>query len=260
VSTILKALQKRYSEPHRGDSPDAILARNAAYREAMHGPRWAAGQRWVTGVAVAALALAAVCVAGFLLLWLNGGLGRRPDPTKSAAIPTATSPAAPSSGQLGPGSPRESARLRTQPLLHPAVPPDLPPVDPTNAGLPVPSEEYIAGPQPSPRTGRLPVIPVPEAAILSSAPALAAPAAGAVGRSKPSNTAKSPYKDPVERDLNESLHLTGIVLDPKNPTALVNDSIVRVGDVVGGAKVLAIDNPSYVRVEYRGKQYRLELK
>jgi hypothetical protein len=41
---------------------------------------------------------------------------------------------------------------------------------------------------------------------------------------------------------------------------LINDEIVRVGDVIEGVKVLAIDNGSSVRVEYKGKQYDLELK
>ena len=247
MSTILKALQKRYAEPDRNDSPEAILARNAAYREAMHGSRRPAGQRWAMGVAVAALALAAVCVAGFLVLWLTGGLGRGPDATQLASVPA-------------PAPPAESAPVRPQPLLRPAVPPDLPPVEPTIPGLPVPSDVYVAGPQPSSRTDRLPVVPVPEATVLHPGPAPTTPAGDHPGQTAPANKARPTSRDPVENDLNESLHLTGILLDPKTPTALINDDIVRVGGVIEGAKILAIDNPSYVRVEYRGKQYRLELK
>ena len=45
----------------------------------------------------------------------------------------------------------------------------------------------------------------------------------------------------IERMKNYNLDLGGILYNPKAPKAVINDTIVKVGDVIEGAKVVAID-------------------
>ncbi len=72
----------------------------------------------------------------------------------------------------------------------------------------------------------------------------------------------SPSKEspaPEIKPKKPSFKLGGIVLTPKGPKAIINDNIVKVGDVVGGAKVLRIAKES-VDLSVDGVKLVLNLK
>jgi hypothetical protein len=126
---------------------------------------------------------------------------------------------------------RETVDLRTEPSLPSPAPATTPP--PVSAVRPTPSPIVLP---PAPIPGPTPLAVLPDTA-----------------------KAAAPTKS-ADQEVREFIRLTGVVWDPKTPMAIINDEIVGVGDVVEGVKILAIDSPSSVRVEYRGKQYKLELQ
>ena len=236
MSTILKALEKRRVEREAGPDPEAILERNAALREAARrGPAATGRLRWSAVLAAVSLVLVLACVIGTTWVLMNN-TGRRgatiPPSEEASPTPTPTIQSAQPERPAPTSTLRETVRLRTRPLLRSAP-----------AGEP--SEVYAAGPQASAPMAAPPPVATPQAALVFPPP----PDRAAT------TTAAATAQDP-----NVFLRLTGILRDPKRPAALINDEIVRVGDVVEGVKVLAIDNSSSVRVEYKGKQYDLELK
>lgn len=248
MSTILKALGKRRAEQARGEDPEAILDRNAVYREEVRRQEfWAAKGPWIVVLASASAVLALLCGLVVFLFWPkpdadpDGVLAQRATPR---AVDSRSAPVVVPPEDAGPGSPlpRESIRLRAQPLLRPS------PTFPAPAPM-VPTIERIA-PLPPPAATPM-VTPAPIVVFVTPLPA-ATP-----GPPLPAATPPPKTTPPPSNELTEILRLTGVVLDPKNPTALINDQIVRVGDVIEGARVLAIDSPTFVRVEYRGKQYDL---
>jgi hypothetical protein len=250
VSTILKALEKRRIERDARGDPEAILERNAAHRrEDSSGPSSADGPRWTVLIAGISFVLALLCVIGTTLVWVNR-------PSRRADVPLTSEPSAPTPTPA-PASPRavaspepekpvetpvvrETVRLRTRPLLRSAPAGEA-------------SDVYAAGPQPASPAAAPPPVQVPQPIFILSPEMLRA-----VGGASDKTTATAAAQ--TAQDPNAFLRLTGILLDPKKPSALINDEIVRVGDVIQGVKVLAIDKPSSIRVEYRGKQYDLELK
>jgi len=272
VSTILKALDKRRGERERGDDPESLLERNAAYREAIRrrNRRAALGRRILFGFAF--LAIGAALAGSIALIWMGGRGGSRntgsmaalTSGTKAAATPTPTPAARPVATPRVPPRPivRQTVRLRTRPLLREKPrPAPKPPATPVAKPSPPPAPVYSAGPHPpAPKVTPTPApvaTPRPTAVVASKPTTPSAsrkPAAGPPKKETPPQSALA--KD----DPRNFLKLTGIVLDPKNPYALINERIVSVGDVVDGAKVLAIDSASSLRVEYHGKQYKLELK
>ena len=56
----------------------------------------------------------------------------------------------------------------------------------------------------------------------------------------------------------EGLVLNGIMWDSKNPLAIINSEVVKVGDELHGMKVAEITEKSVV-LEYEGKEYTLDL-
>jgi len=260
VSTILKALEKRRREHETKSDPEAILERNAAYRRmARGGSSPANAPPWVFVFAVVSFVLVLLCAIATALLWMRTKPGGNRTPEVSEAIPKAALPtptATPAPAAVQPVEParipilQETVRLRTRPMLRSAPTPDSSGVYAT--GSPSPS---LASP-PSP-------IATPQAILVFPAPVVFGQASGSPGGpTSGGKTTTTATAAPTQRGKNpgDFLQLTGIILDPKKPTALINDHIVQVGDVVEGVKVLAIDNPSSVRVEYEGKEYRLEMK
>jgi len=253
VSTILKALEKRRTERERGSEPEAILERNAAQRElARRRSSPGDGPRWMFVLAGICVVLALLCVAATVWVWFfapaRPGKVAQAAPKAARPTPTATPPAAAVRPVEPTATPslHESVRLRTQPLLRSAPILESPGV-------------YTVGP--SQRT------PVALQPVATPQPALVFPSPAAPGQSSGSLTSASgaekgsvPPPGQRSQDPNDFLRLTGIILDPKKPIALINDQIVNVGDVVEGVKVLAINNPSYVQVEYQNKQFKLEMK
>lgn len=57
---------------------------------------------------------------------------------------------------------------------------------------------------------------------------------------------------------NQPLKLNGIMFDPSSPLALINDKVIKVGDIVSGAKVLAITENKVI-VSLGGKEIILSL-
>jgi hypothetical protein len=244
VSTILKALEKRRVDRDLDADPEAILERNAAYRLAARRGPSGEGSRWPLLFAVISLVLVLLCVIGTTWVWINAPSRRTEAPGPSEAAlpaPTPTPMVTPYPSQLVEQTQtpaiRETVRLRTRPLLRSAPPADV-------------SDVYAAGSHPPPPTTTPPSVSPPQPILIFPGPSGAWQTSGSLPIAT-SQTARRP---------GDFLRLTGIILDPKKPTALINDEIVRVGDVIEGVKVLAIDNASSVRVEYQGKQYDLELK
>jgi len=237
VSTILKALSKHRLERDCGGDPEAVLTEDDPARALRGGFRSPSGvPRWAVALAAGSLVLAFLCVVGTFAIWVNGRLPRV-EPTRrdnvGVKVPL-SAPATPRPAPVAVETPeprpvvRESVRLRTEPLLRPTPP-------------------AAATPTPSP-------VPAPAPNMVFVLPATLQTTSGGT------SLEFQPSKPPAARNVQELLRLTGIILDPKTPTALINDEIVHVGDRVEGAKVLAIDSPNYVRVEYEGKPYSLELK
>jgi len=119
---------------------------------------------------------------------------------------------------------------------------------------------YAAGPQPSPQATGPPPVATPQPSVVFPVPPEAKPTTDSARSATRTTEAEASAEKEPDRHPTSSLKLTGILLDPKNPSALINGRIVRVGDVVNGAKVLAIDSSSHVRVEYKAKEYKLELR
>ena len=241
MSTILRALQKRRVERDTEQDPETILERNAAYRETLRpGNNLAGGPRSIQVLAGVSLLLVVVCAVGTTVVWLNRSSSPDDRPGASEDEIGALAPAA-TPGTLAPQTAQramqEKATLRTRPMIRPpaAVPEDAP--------------LYSPGPQGPPPTGTPAPVVMPQPIYIVTG--------GQTGGREKTSAAAPPA---VSEDPREFLRLTGVILDPKRPTALINDRIVQIGDVVEGAKVLAIDNSSSVRVEYHRKQYSLELK
>ena len=67
-----------------------------------------------------------------------------------------------------------------------------------------------------------------------------------------------PPKKYIKKTDFEGLNLTGIIYDEESPVAVINDVIVKKGDVVEGVTVLEIRRESVV-LEKEDKSYTLEL-
>ena len=259
MSTILRALDRQRVDRRQGGDPEAILERNAVYREALRRRRPSpAAQRQVIVISTIALVVALLCMAALTWNWFC-----RPLPEDDRAV-AAGSPAnldedipepepepqpPPPQGSARKPLVRQNVSLRTRPLLHspsPAVP-----------GRPQASRVADeAGQVP----GGYPIAPAPTplpSAVPPSNPDGAAPSRPPAAASDSGDAGK---REPPRENPNDFLTLSGIVLDPQNPSALINNDILRPGDTIQGVKVLAIDNGSHVKVEYRGKTYLLALK
>lgn len=254
MSTILRALSRRRSDREHDGDPEAILERNAAYREALRRRRpGKSAQRTTLVFSTFALVLAGFCVVVLILNWFyrpapnedRSGTGNNDVSTARGQSNSSTVPGGittPDGPVRRPGM-REQVKLRTRPLLGPSdasvgmrTTTDATP----GVGYP-PVAAYVTGPQPG----------VQHPPPTSTPP----PGARSPGNGTGASRAKAPPTDP-----NDFLNLTGIVRDPKNPVALINDKIVGVGESIEGVKVLTIDNASYVQVEYQGKKHNLVLK
>ena len=55
-----------------------------------------------------------------------------------------------------------------------------------------------------------------------------------------------------------NLHLNGIIWNKYNPVAIIDDTVVRVGSVIAGRKVVAI-SVYHVEFEYHGKEETLNI-
>jgi hypothetical protein len=273
VSTISRAFARRRLEEITGDNPDAILERNARYREAMreNTPADREGRRRFV---VAALFLGAAFI--LLLVILPGivdrpgaGLTARPaavQPTLPPANPADTPQATPASTPLPIPTPyqREEVRLRTRPLLRPAS--EGFPAFAEGAGANEVPPAYVAGMQPIvlPEMTPPPIeTPVPRAMLPKDMSSISA--SGRTSSRTSSSTSRAGEEDEkaaAAKKANpvESLALTGIIMDGPNSTALINDQILKPGETVQGVRIVAIDNSSTVRVEFDGKQYTLQLK
>lgn len=87
---------------------------------------------------------------------------------------------------------------------------------------------------------------------------------------KPVVQKKAPAKSPGLREMlgtlkrkfnkikNNNLELQGIIYDKAYPRAIINDTVVKVGDTVEGAKVMKIDEKS-VSMSLRDKEITLKL-
>jgi thioredoxin-related protein len=73
---------------------------------------------------------------------------------------------------------------------------------------------------------------------------------------KTGTAAKKPGQ---EKKVPQNFTLTGIIDDPDNPKAIINDAIVGVGDSVNDAEVLTIKGSS-VTIRYKGKKVVLRLE
>lgn len=102
----------------------------------------------------------------------------------------------------------------------------------------------------TPGTSRKKVRTRPEAAFETSIPLQALqPAQRVYSRGQFEAWAKSPFIEPNTDTGNKlaKLTLNGIVWDAQNPSAMINDGIVAVGDSIGGWTVVSIQ-PTYVTV------------
>jgi len=70
---------------------------------------------------------------------------------------------------------------------------------------------------------------------------------------------KHDVKRKINKAISHNLELTGILGTPDNPSALINDKIVKVGDVIEGAKVVKI-NKNSVDMSLQDKKFVLDLK
>jgi len=68
----------------------------------------------------------------------------------------------------------------------------------------------------------------------------------------------SPYAPEPEVEALK-LVLQGVVLSGEVPAAIINDTIVKVGDMIGGAEVVKIVNKKVTLIK-DGKEYELELE
>lgn len=236
MSSILGAYEKNEGDPNTGSNPDSILERNATYREAIrNGAARAARDRMrliLSGVCLGLALVALLAIAGAMM---KSSGGSNPGESQIAVpAPTATPVVTPTPTPTPELSPihdtpplRESVQLRTRPLLHPAATPEAP--------LPAPTPVFVH------------ITPI--TAMPTGAPI-------AVSTQLPSVTATP---RPTSDDPREFLILTGAMRDTNNPTALINDRLVGIGQSIEGAKILSIDDGPIVRVEYKGKEYELRM-
>jgi hypothetical protein len=74
------------------------------------------------------------------------------------------------------------------------------------------------------------------------------------GKEEPKEKAVMPVRDPMQRDaasvekitFNINLKITGIVWDGEDPMAIVNGRVVKTGDVIQGATIVAVNPASVV--------------
>lgn len=86
---------------------------------------------------------------------------------------------------------------------------------------------------------------------LSQKPSAPAPAAGALPASPEAPAKTTPRRPP--------LRLSGIIPGGKAPRAIINDTFVRAGDEVGGAKVVRVEKKSVV-MSRDGGEFTLEME
>ncbi len=225
MSLILKALRKQRREHLAETDPDflaEVRSEDGAPRPARLVRRW---QFIPLAGIVLLLAAGGTTMIALFLLNRAGRQGEGESAALPAAIPVTTP--IPSATPLAPV--RESVRLRAQPLLRTPAPIELP---------------------------------------ATSLPAVAAATPKAAARKSPTVSAKAVAKktadagaaETPERDIREILTLSGVMLTPPPAAALINDELVHVGDVIEGARVLAIDSADSVRVEYKGRVYVIGIK
>lgn len=77
-------------------------------------------------------------------------------------------------------------------------------------------------------------------------------------KTKKSSAPEDTAAKPAEVSLSK-LKLSGIIMDRNSPKAIINDAIVRVGDMVGGAKVVRITKQSVILM-CDGRELALELE
>lgn len=99
--------------------------------------------------------------------------------------------------------------------------------------------------------------------VASSPPNISAPIRGV---SMPGETKIAPVQEKLVSKLLTSeskptpkLALTGIIFEQASPCALINDRIVKEGDVVEGARVIRISS-NEVSLEFEGRPIRLNTK
>ncbi len=69
-----------------------------------------------------------------------------------------------------------------------------------------------------------------------------------------------PKEIDVSIPLNPSgFRLSGILYDKQKPLAIINERIVSKGALIKGAKLLEIQ-PNYVRLSFKGKEFKLKVK
>jgi hypothetical protein len=113
----------------------------------------------------------------------------------------------------------------------------------------------------TPGTSRKKGRPQPEAALETTVPVEALQSAPrSFARGQFETWEKSPFIAPnINGDSGlEKLTLNGIVWDSQNPTAMINDGIVAVGDTIGGWTVVSIQ-PTYVTVNDGKKDLEIRL-
>ncbi|MCX8035540.1 MAG: hypothetical protein N3D11_00520 [Candidatus Sumerlaeia bacterium] len=224
MSLILKALRKQRRE-HLAETDPDFLAEVRGEDSALPRVRLVRRRRYLP-LAGITLLLAGAGIVAVVVLELNRA-GRQE--RGQAALPPAMIPVTTPTPSATPLAPiRESVRLRTQPLLRTPAPIELPATT-----LPAVSAA-------TPKATKKKIPP-------ASAKKTAAPKTAAVSETP-------------DRDIREILTLYGVMLTPPPATALINDEMVRVGDVIEGAKVLAIDSADSVRVEYKGRVYVIGIK
>ncbi|UCB57398.1 MAG: hypothetical protein JSV30_02105 [Candidatus Omnitrophota bacterium] len=78
------------------------------------------------------------------------------------------------------------------------------------------------------------------------------------------NAAEELKPVPITEDVTITLdlptfQLTGILYDPEEPLAIINEQIVTTGAFVEGAKLLEIQ-PNYVKLSFEGAEFQLKIK
>ena len=79
-----------------------------------------------------------------------------------------------------------------------------------------------------------------------------------VGRKDPFLPPSGKYIPPESS--HAELNLAGIIWDAEKPLAIINDTIVGEGDMIGDKKVIKIEKESVIVVQEDGKKYILKLR
>jgi hypothetical protein len=214
------------------------------------------GRAWQT--ALLALALVALLPVGYYLWQMRGAAGPqsaaaalREEPPAATATP-ATLAQAPKPADATPAGPPAKDR-RQAGLLKEALAADL---------------SYHLDPDTARGLNDLPqraVLPPVALAVPLAAP----PAPQAAGPTEPSGGPASPIDTP-RTDRNEKpvapeptadapkFRLTSVVVGRRKPTAIINGQVLAIGDLIEGAKVVAI-SPTTADLEIAGRRVTLRM-